>query len=142
MTEGLPLWAVFITLVLSGGVGAGMLKIAETWIAGRSSKSLTSSTVKLNDVSSLNQAINGLSGENGRMAKRISDLETRIGQLQQAVDDKDKRIDDLEVELAEQRNRRHELERHLGLAEKRIDSLATEMKKRGLDPGPIIGVPI
>jgi chromosome segregation ATPase len=141
VTEGLPLWAVFVTLVLSGGVGAGLLKVIETWVLGRSSKGISSSQIKLNDVNALNLAVSGLAGENGRMAKRLADLETKITSLEVAIEERDKRIDDLEAELEEQRRRRHEIERHLGNAEKKIEALAKEMKNNGLDPTPVIGVP-
>jgi chromosome condensin MukBEF ATPase and DNA-binding subunit MukB len=141
MIEGLPLWAGFLAIILSGGVGAAALKIVDSWVNGRSTREISGSQIRLNDVGALNQAIAGLSGENGRMAKRMTELEVKIAVLELALDERDKRIDVLEEELEEQRSRRHEMELHLALAEKRIDTLATEMKKQGLDPGPIIGVP-
>lgn len=141
MLDGQPVWAVLLTLVLTGGVGAGVLKLAEAWITGRATRGVVGSQVRLNDVGALNQAIAGLSGENGRMALRMTELEAKIAVLEEAIEERDKRIDILEEELDEQRARRHEIERHLSNAEKRIDALAKEMRNKGLDPGSIIGVP-
>lgn len=141
MPEQLPFWSVALTLILSGGVGAGILKLIEAWINSRSSRDISGSQVRLNDVGALNQAISTLSGENGRMATRMSNLEQKIIVLEQAIETRDQRIDDLETELEEQRRRRHELERHLDIAEKKIDALAKEMHTNGLDPGPVLGVP-
>lgn len=140
-SAGMPIWVGIITLILSGGVGAGILKLIETWGTNRAARDINASSVRLNDVGALNQAIVGLSGENSRMAKRLNELENKISVLQNALDERDKRIDDLEDEVEEQRRRRHELERHLAIAEKRIDALAKEMHSNGLDPGSIIGVP-
>lgn len=140
-TTGLPLWVGIFTLVLTGGVGAGILKLIESWIAGRSTRDVASSTVRLNDIGAMNQALVSLSGENTRMSNRMAEMETKLERMRLDIDERDKRIDDLEAEVAEQRRRRHELERHLATAEKRIDALAKEMKSNGLDPGGIIGVP-
>lgn len=141
MLDQSPFWTVVLTLVLSGGVGAGLLKLIEAWINSRSTRDISGSQMRLNDVGALNQAISTLSGENGRMAKRMNDLEKKITVLEEAIDLRDQRIDDLEAEIEEQRRRRHELERHLATAEMKIDALAKEMKLQGLDPGSVMGVP-
>ena len=141
MLDQSPFWTVVLTLVLSGGVGAGLLKLIEAWINSRSTRDISGSQMRLNDVGALNQAISTLSGENGRMAKRMNDLEKKITVLEEAIDLRDQRIDDLEAEIEEQRRRRHELERHLANAEMKIDALAKEMKLQGLDPGSVMGVP-
>lgn len=136
-----PVWVGILTLVLTGGVGAGILRLIEAWINSRSSKDITNSTIRLNDIGALNQAIAGLSGENGRMSKRMADMEEQIAILKEAIDTRDKRIDILESEIDEQRRRRYELEHQIAVAEKKIDALAAEMRRKGLDPGPIMGVP-
>lgn len=141
MLESPSYWSVALTLILSGGVGAGILKLIEAWINSRSSRDISGSQARLNDVGALNQAISTLSGENGRMAKRMNDLEQKITVLEQAIEIRDQRIDGLEAEVEEQRRRRHELESNLSTAERKIDALAKEMHSNGLDPGPITGVP-
>lgn len=77
-TNGLPIWALFLSVLLTGGGGAALWNLISARMAHKAEREVTASTANLNDVAALNNALTGLAGENQRMAKRIGDLENQV----------------------------------------------------------------
>lgn len=80
-TAGFPLWALLLSVLLTGGGGAALWNLIAARMAHNATKEVTASTANMQDVTALNAAITGLAGENFRLSNRLSDCEEQIEEL-------------------------------------------------------------
>lgn len=80
-TEGFPLWALLLSVLLTGGGGAALWNLIAARMSQTATREVTASTANMQDVSALNAAITGLAGENNRLGTRLRTCEEQIEEL-------------------------------------------------------------
>lgn len=113
-TEGFPLWALLLSVLLTGGGGAALWNMISARMKNTADREVTASTANLNDVSALNSAITGLAGENSRLSKRLADVELQV--------------EALKSELS-QRPTKEELKADVGTLQARVDGLQSYVEQ-------------
>lgn len=127
----LPVWAVLLGLVLTGGTVSAVFQYLTKRNETRAGSSSVEATANLTGVQALTHSIQTLSTENGRLTTRLTEWDAAFGRLESKLDASRDQVAALQMTLEERPTKKDLIEQ--------IGKLIDQLRSVGETPtnGPI-----